>query len=469
MTAYETGIHTFKHYGSHNPCHDRENTMMPSQDELDKVKTSFLSSSKIGALTSGEAAAYLTMMDMATPNASSPCQKESLVVNISPTSSHRCASIITSNHHDGDSYSPSKKRKRQGDLSWESSVCSNPPLFMSRYGSQTGLGNKNTIELPTLSESEKNCPLGTNLCFVMAMFFSLNDRILEQRRKLEHPACNNIELEKKMPAALCQNHEEEEGSTTIEMPLGHPISNTSSTSTPVGANQNQTYEHFHCQEHSCQKKQEDDAYTGSGVGTPKTILNLSNNCERFPSVTQLPVLNRTTTASASAHSPPQPGLSMVLNDPSSISSSQHYSSIKKNGLTPTTERSPYDKLIPSKNNSSTAESHPHTVTDRYATWEEHMAMPSSKPEIFTSKRMCEVDDCMDDCMDQYQIHVDRPRSHSLSLSISLHSGDFLLPPDGSTSTSDSDSSDSMGSDERKAIGSSSIFLENENKIVAPRN
>jgi hypothetical protein len=143
---------------------------------------------------------------------------------------------------------------------------------------------------------------------------------------------------------------------------------------------------------------------------------------------------------------------MVLNDPSSISSSQHYSNIKKNGLTPTTERSPYDKLIPSKNNSSIAESHPHTVTDRYATWEEHMAMPSSKPEIFTSKRMCEVDDCMDDCMDQYQIHVDRPRSHSLSLSISLHSGDFLLPPDGSTSTSDSDSSDSMGSDERRQSG-----------------
>ena len=431
MTAYETGIHTFKQCSSHSR-QDREK--VPSQDELNTVKTGFVSSSKIGAITSGEAAAYLTMIDKATPNSSPPCQEESPVTSKNPTSSRH---TIISDHDD--SYTSSKRQKRQGKFSWQSSVCSNPPLFMSRYASHSGLGNNHTIELPALSESEKKGPLGANLCFVMAMFFSLNERILEQRRKR---VCqySNTEIMQTIPIASRQYHGGE-GSTAIDMPVGHPVSRTGSISSVAGdqIQNEEAKQQFQSREHNHEKKEENHIAGSSDSMTAKSIWNLSSNCEHFQPVTQLPALNNTA-ASAPACSSPQPGSYTLLHH---TSSSSHQSNLSSSDIKYDLTTIPHeDDMTPSKNNTSIA------VSELFPTAATSIA---SKEENTAITNICEDDGCLD----QYQIHgFGRSRSHSLS--ISLHSLDFVLPPEDSSS-----SESSMGSDEMRAIESSSIFFKND--------
>mmetsp|Transcript_2268 Transcript_2268/g.4192 ORF Transcript_2268/g.4192 Transcript_2268/m.4192 type:complete len:616 (-) Transcript_2268:188-2035(-) len=174
MTVYDTSIDLCKEY-----C--REHGGKLSLEELYKITNSNISTSKIGALTSGEVAAYLTMVDMAciTTTSSNASESQTSLSRV-VYNSERAA---VGGGGDYDSFSKS-------DTTWQKTASGDPASFMSKYLSDEGeiMNESVAIELPTLTESEKNTALGAMLCYVMGLFLSLKQRILDERFSIKTQA-----------------------------------------------------------------------------------------------------------------------------------------------------------------------------------------------------------------------------------------------------------------------------------------
>lgn len=161
MSVYDTSIDLYKEC-----C--RQSGGKLSLEDLYTITKGNISSSKIGLLTSGEVAAYLTMVDMAYVTSST-------ITSSSLSESHTLPSrVCNSEIRDADD-----SFTKTDDASWQNTASADPMSFISKF--LEGDMKTESIELPTLTDSEKNSTLGAMLCYVMGLFFSLKQRILDER------------------------------------------------------------------------------------------------------------------------------------------------------------------------------------------------------------------------------------------------------------------------------------------------
>lgn len=482
MAEYKIGMDTFKECSgkSKNFRDGKKEAPSIDIDEVDGIKDRIICSSKIAALTSGDAAAYLTMMDKATLNekgSPSPTSSRPLLSREQAYSSRNVSSntsISSSRHHliahGSTNYPPSKRRKTPGEgLSWEASVCSNPPMFMSRYANGVG---PPTIELPALSEAEKESPLGANLCYVMGMFFSLNERISEQRRSkpASGPPLAIDFKNQNFPTSLLPvrprhngqeyEHHDAQGSslsTRIEK-VGH-----------LAQLQSREHHHQHIfrrQDPRHHQLQED--YNPNLFSIPKALsINLTTNREHHPALQTQEQLaaNNNNLLPAYPHHANGTSLSSPHEHHPISSSECQYSDrqqeyIDQDNLTPVKHNY---KMTPAKNNSSSG-SHPHDCyyhhtnipTTRTTTKSTSFEEIQLQTPMITNNTSVSCDDL--EQLEPYYIYqpaAGRSCERTRSLSVSLHSLDFReVPPLDDNSSS---SGSSIGSELREVIESNSLY------------
>ena len=120
--------------------------------DIDKYSVKHVTESKSKLLLSGEVAARLSMVGMLCPSSTS---------------------------FSGDTPEPEPLCSTSRQVSEELSVA-NPMSFMMKYIEGQ---SSNVVELPMLNEEEKNSSLGSSLCYIMGLFFSMKQHILDQREK----------------------------------------------------------------------------------------------------------------------------------------------------------------------------------------------------------------------------------------------------------------------------------------------
>jgi len=487
MAEYEIGIDTFKQCSGKSNFRDGQKPK-PPQDELDGIKARIIGSSKIGALTSGDAAAYLTMVDKArstensSPNLRPPLSREQASSATIVSSSTTRSTISSSCHHTdhGRSYPSSKRRKMPGGNQWEASVCSNPPMFMSRY--VHGGVAPPVLKFPALSEAEKQSPLGANLSYVMAMFFSLNERILEQRRRkpsggapLATTSTIDIKNQKlpppALPSALSPRHHEEEYEYQRETKGSSSSSRTVTAGNPAQLQSKGNHHQciFRRQDHRRYHQLQEEDNNANLYSLPKApFTNLTTNREHHPLQTQERLAPNSNTLLPALPCHANDALSSHEHHPFLSSEHQHsdirQEYIDQGKLTPMKTNC---KMAPVKNDSSSGSHHDsyyHTniatktpaTTTKATTFEEIELQIPPLP----SNTSASCDDL--EQLEPYYIYqpaafhsVERSRSLSLSLSVSLHSLDVrLLPLDDNISSS---SGSSIGSELREVIESNSLY------------
>ena len=159
MNDYDSVMYNFNHF------YRRQGESNPTKKDLIENFHIFTNSpsAKSGVMTSGEVAAYLTMMhyvqdDYDVRNSSNPCSESDHTELPQQTKIDDTAN---------------------GGISLQNRASTQPLNFMSSF-----LGGKirhEKIFFPELTDEEKHSPLGANLCLVMGMFQSLVTDIKEKR------------------------------------------------------------------------------------------------------------------------------------------------------------------------------------------------------------------------------------------------------------------------------------------------
>lgn len=162
MSVYDTTIDLYKEY-----CRDHGGKL--SQEDLHKITNDIISSSKIGALTSGEVAAYLTMVDM---TYISNNRGSTNALTESQRTLHQAHAL------EGDDVGSLFMKT---DVSWQNTASADPISFLSKFLEGEMKTEESSIHLPILTDFEKNSTLGAMLCYIMGLFLSLKQRILDER------------------------------------------------------------------------------------------------------------------------------------------------------------------------------------------------------------------------------------------------------------------------------------------------
>jgi hypothetical protein len=131
-----------------------------------------ISSSKIGALTSGEVAAHLTMVDM-TYKSNNSSGSTTNALSESQRTLHQQEHAL-----EGDDVGSLFMKT---DVSWQNTASADPITFLSKFLEGEMKTEEESIHLPILTDFEKNSTLGAMLCYIMGLFLSLKQRILDER------------------------------------------------------------------------------------------------------------------------------------------------------------------------------------------------------------------------------------------------------------------------------------------------